>query len=108
MQFKTCVITVTYGDRWEFLSTVLTRLLSIPGVSNVIVVNNASVYIVDDRITDDRVTLLNNAVNQGSAGGYSQGMRYAFENIDADFFWLLDDDNLPNQDALLELLRHWQ
>lgn len=79
-----------------------------PGVGSVIVVNNASDYVIDDRITDERVTLLNNAENKGSAGGYNQGIQFALKNVDADFIWLLDDDNLPNEDALLELIKHWQ
>lgn len=79
-----------------------------PGVCSVIVVNNASDYVIDDRIADERVTLLNNTENRGSAGGYSQGIQFAFKNSDADFIWLLDDDNLPDENALSELIKHWQ
>lgn len=108
MQYKICVVTVTYGNRWKFLSSVLTRVLSMPGVCSVIVVNNASDYFIDEKIADKRITLLNNTQNQGSAGGYNQGIQFAFKNVDADFIWLLDDDNLPHENALFELTKYWQ
>jgi GT2 family glycosyltransferase len=108
MQYKVCVVTVTYGDRWKFLSSILMRVLSLPQVCRVVVVNNASDYAIESKIADERIALINNANNEGSAGGYNQGIQFALNNVNADFIWLLDDDNLPYEDALSELLKHWQ
>ncbi len=108
MRYKICVVIVTYADRWKFLSDVLTRILSFPEVCRVVVVNNASCYDVEASIFDERVTVLNNAQNEGSAGGYCQGIQTAFKDADADFIWLLDDDNLPEENAVSELLKYWQ
>jgi GT2 family glycosyltransferase len=110
IKYKVCVLTVTYANRWQFLEQVLSRLLSLPQVAQVVVVNNASVYSVDEKVAGlavDRVTVLNNAENIGSAGGYKQAMEYAYHQTDCDMMWLLDDDNLPDEEALAGLLAKW-
>ncbi|RYE26969.1 MAG: glycosyltransferase [Sphingobacteriaceae bacterium] len=111
IKYKVCVLTVTYGNRWRFLQQVLQRVLSFAEVVQVIVVDNASEYSVlkeASALDDNRVKILVNAENKGSAGGYHQALKYANENIAADFFWLLDDDNLPDKNALKILLEDWE
>jgi GT2 family glycosyltransferase len=105
VKYKVCVVTVTYGDRQRFLDQVIARVLSFAQVANLIVVNNASIHPMVN--TDERVTVLNNAENEGSAGGYHKGIKYAFENTDCDFIWLLDDDNMPEEGCLDKLLEQW-
>ncbi|GAA4333954.1 glycosyltransferase [Mucilaginibacter gynuensis] len=110
IKYKVCVVTVTYGNRWRFLKQVLERVLSFDAVSNVVVVDNASVYKVDEharQLNDQRIFTISNTENKGSAGGYNQGIAYAFEQTRADFIWLLDDDNLPGETALDGLLTAW-
>jgi GT2 family glycosyltransferase len=107
---KTCAITVTYGNRWHLVSQVISRLLSFDSISNIVVVNNGSGYNVKeklDELNDDRIILIDCAENLGSAGGYNKGIACAHQNTNADFFWLLDDDNLPHEDALIVLLSTW-
>jgi GT2 family glycosyltransferase len=110
IKYKVCVLTVTYANRRQFLNQVLKRVLGFEPVIGVLVINNASFYNVSGLATqlgDDRVTVLNNNENIGSAGGYKQGINYAHKNIDADFIWLLDDDNVPEENTLHDLLRMW-
>lgn len=110
IKYKVCVLTVTYANRGQFLSQVLKRVLSFEQVAKVVVVNNASVYNVSNlaaQLGDKRVVVLDNGENIGSAGGYKQAIDYAYKNIDADFIWLLDDDNVPEDNTLDELLRVW-
>jgi len=107
IQYKVCVVTVTYGDRWHLLNQVLARLLSFVNVAHIIVVDNASGYSVKSKVEHSQITVLSNNTNEGSAGGYNRGIAYAAEHLDSDFIWLLDDDNMPQEDALPELLRHW-
>jgi GT2 family glycosyltransferase len=105
------VLIVTYGNRWQFLEKVLRRVLSFEQVTQVIVVNNAAEYNVSDKVKtigDAGVTVINNAENEGSAGGYKIALNYGMTNTNANFFWLLDDDNLPDEDALFLLLFEWQ
>ncbi|RYE16485.1 MAG: glycosyltransferase, partial [Sphingobacteriaceae bacterium] len=111
IKYKVCVLTVTYGNRWRFLQQVLQRVLSFAEVVQVIVVDNASDFSVlkeASALNDHRVKVLVNAENKGSAGGYHQALKYADEQVDADFFWLLDDDNLPDKNALKTLLENWE
>ncbi|GAA3992250.1 glycosyltransferase [Mucilaginibacter dorajii] len=110
IKYKVCVLTVTYANRGQFLNQVLKRVLGLAQVARVVVVNNASVYNVSSQVaqlTDDRIIVLNNEENVGSAGGYKQAIDYAYKNIDADFIWLLDDDNVPGESALQGLLHMW-
>jgi len=107
---KTCAITVTYGNRWGLVSQVIERLRSLKFISHIVVVNNGSTYNVKekiDEIGDNRVVLIDHAENLGSAGGYHDGIAYAHQHLDDDFVWLLDDDNLPDSDALNVLLNTW-
>lgn len=105
--FQVCVVTVTYSDRWKFLEQVIARVLAFNTVVQLIIVNNASTYRIDNEITDDRITVLSNIENLGSAQGYQQGIKHAYHHISCDFIWLLDDDNLPEEGSLADLLAHW-
>ena len=110
IKYKVCVLTVTYANRWQFLEQVLNRLLSLAQVTQVVVVNNASAYSVDDKVADlndNRVIVLNNEENIGSAGGYKQAIEYAYQQTNTDMVWLLDDDNMPAVNALAGLLAKW-
>jgi len=105
INYSVCVVTVTYGDRRRFLEQVIERVLSFGQVANVVVVNNASSC--EMPAMSGKITVLNNTKNEGSAGGYHKGISYAFENVDCDFIWLLDDDNLPDEGCLDKLLLQW-
>lgn len=110
IKYKVCVLTLTYANRWQFLEQVLKRVLSFAPVTQVVVVNNAALYNVEEsagQLNDSRVTVLNNAENLGSAGGYKQTLEYAYQQTDADMVWLLDDDNLPDEASLDILLKNW-
>lgn len=110
-QHTVCILTVTYGNRWHLLERVLQRVNSFAQVTNVIVVDNASVYDVSTKakeITGNKVIVLTSIENLGSAGGYKKAMEYAINATDADLFMLLDDDNLPEENLMDDLLEKWQ
>ncbi|RCH54625.1 family 2 glycosyl transferase [Mucilaginibacter hurinus] len=104
---KVGIVTVTYGNRFELLKQVIDRVTGFSNVSDIIIVDNASVYDVKDAISNDKVTVLTNSDNRGSAGGYKQGIEYCYNHTAVDFIWLLDDDNLPAYDCLNKLLTEW-
>ena len=72
------------------------------------------VVVVDNASTDDSAEFVAAAFpefevlrldqNLGSAGGYQQGMKWAFEQ-GYDALWFLDDDVRPEPDALARLLQ---
>jgi GT2 family glycosyltransferase len=105
------VITVTYGQRWGLLKPVLLTLSQHhPAISNIIVVDNASRDNIPERckeLGDPRITLIQLARNSGSAGGFAAGLATA-RGSGAEFFWLLDDDNLPEPGCLERLLLAWE
>ena len=107
---KISVLTVTYGNRWQFLSRVIQLMLTYKQVDNIIVVNNASAYNVSEKVAgfnDSRINVINSKENLGSAGGYKAGIQYVFENTKSNFLFLLDDDNLPRENVITDLLRQW-
>jgi GT2 family glycosyltransferase len=107
---RVCVVTVTYGDRWQFLSKVLHALSNEEFVRDVVIVDNGSVVDLAQRIAllpQSPTRLLKMNGNCGSASGYAAGLRAAHAT-DADFVWLLDDDNLPLPGSLNHLLTQFK
>lgn len=108
--YNICVLIVTYSNRWQFLEQILDRVLALENVTDIIVVDNASAYNVADscrELHDTRISVIANAQNLGSAGGYKAGLEYFVQKTEANFVWLLDDDNLPAPDALQKLIHSW-
>lgn len=104
------VVTVTYGDRIALLSQVIQRLMDI-GVGSLIVVGNqvseASRSALRELAKQGKILYLDQEQNLGSAGGYHLGIKKALENFPDSFIWLLDDDNLPQPNALQVLFDAW-
>ncbi len=110
-QYTVCILTVTYGDRWHLLEQVLRRANGFLQVTDIVVVDNASVYDVAakaNEIGSGKITVLISKENLGSAGGYKKAMEYAVNSTGADLFLLLDDDNLPQENVIDDLLKQWQ
>jgi len=109
-KFNNIVVTVTYGNRWSLLKLVLKRLLKDIKVSRIIVVDNGSTYEINknaQEFDDERLLIINLGRNTGSAYGYKVGIQAALEQINCEYIWLLDDDNLPAREALDELTRSY-
>lgn len=105
---KVAVVTVTYGKRWHYLQQVIARLLQDQLVGPIVVIDNAA----EDRIAEQvqtqgwnqRVSVIEMGENSGSAKGYKVGIAKAVKFADIEFIYLLDDDNLPDENAISELL----
>lgn len=76
------------------------------------------IIIVDNASTDGTQELVNKinqvipkifylrfSQNLGSAGGFAEGLKFALSN-DFDWYWLMDDDCIPKEDALEQILRY--
>lgn len=96
-------VVVTY-NRLELLRQCVEALRSQSAACDILIVDNAS--------TDGTANWLasqpdlhgrNTGSNLGGAGGFHFGMRWAVED-GYDYVWLMDDDTLPQPDALEKLL----
>lgn len=73
----------------------------------IVVDNNSSdgtVVALDKYIRSNEIIYRNTGANLGGAGGFQYGIRYAVES-GYDYIWLMDDDCIPSENALEELLR---
>lgn len=111
-KLRTCVVTVTYGERFHLLEQMLAAV-KLSGVVKVIVVDNASGPMSRQKLEDfsiasdgwlDVVTL---KTNKGSAGGFRAGLARVSEITECEFIWLLDDDNCPMPDAFAAMDSAW-
>lgn len=105
---RTCVVTVTYGDRFHLLQEVIGAAFE-AGAGAVVVVDNGAAAASRagiDRVQQawgGRLEVVRLAGNLGSAGGFKAGLEQARRRTECEFVWLLDDDNAPRPDALLRL-----
>jgi rhamnopyranosyl-N-acetylglucosaminyl-diphospho-decaprenol beta-1,3/1,4-galactofuranosyltransferase len=97
-------VVVTF-NRLPLLRRLLTRLGEVPGVAEVLVVDNASTDGTGDWLaatpTAGEVPVLGRTLahNRGGAGGFHDGLAWAIDR-DADLVWLMDDDGVPDADCL--------
>lgn len=106
MTERVAAIVVTHNRR-ALLSACLSQLqaqtLSADGV---FVVDNASTDGTETylkTLKSPSLTIIRLAENVGGAGGFASGLQAAFQD-GFDWFWLMDDDALPESDALEKLL----
>lgn len=105
---RTCVVTVTYGDRFHFLQDVIGAAFD-AGAGMVVVVDNGAASTsragIDhlQQVWGGRLEVVRLSENWGSAGGFRAGLETARRRAECEFVWLLDDDNAPRPDALLRL-----
>jgi glycosyltransferase involved in cell wall biosynthesis len=105
-------IIVTYGNRFYFLKQSIKAAFT-EGVKKIIVVDNGSPEENKQKLQAYekqnnkimKVLYLND--NYGSAGGYKRGLQEAYVDKECEYIWLLDDDNVPSQGALKELISVW-
>jgi GT2 family glycosyltransferase len=104
------ILTVTYGERWIYLEKVLLKLLCYTEISQIIIVNNGSTYNLKEvvaKIVTEKIFIIDLSSNQGSAAGFKVGLEFALSNLKTEFLWLLDDDNLPDDNCLFNLVNYW-
>jgi hypothetical protein len=104
MTQKTTLVTLTYGDRFNFLHTLVSRSLESPLIDRVIIVSNASTSPLETlrKTWPDQVSVIYMHHNSGSARGYSVGIQAALD-AGAEHIWLMDDDNAPTINAIATL-----
>lgn len=102
-----CAIVPTY-NRWSYLRVSVEALLAqTRTVDTVLVVDNASTDETAERLRSEfpSVEVLRLEKNIGSAGGYCEGVRWAWAR-GFGRIWFVDDDSRLAEDALEILLAH--
>lgn len=99
-------VIVTYNRKDELLRCIKAVLRQSVTVQNIIVVNNASIDGTKEAVQKEypEIKLLNLEKNIGGAGGFYTGLKFAFEELHSDYFWLMDDDGYPTEKCLELLL----
>lgn len=106
---KIVIVTVTYGKRAHLLVQALESAFR-EGAEKAIVIDNGSqddiFTILDDKFSD-RVKIVAMGSNTGSARGFAEGLKTAF-NDGAEFILMLDDDNRVEKKTIDVLCRAWR
>ncbi len=114
MEAKVGVVTVTYGKRWHFLSQVVEAVMADKHVGMLVIVDNGSEN--EEEIKNgvqhygNKVIILRQEKNLGSAGGFVLGLERIRE-VDCDNVFILDDDTVPEENAIgkfLELRKRFE
>lgn len=100
-------MTIMYGDRWKFLSQVIIAVMRDPYITKLVIVDNGSKNKeeIENGIREygDRVTVLRQEKNLGSAGGFAVALEYA-RGTDCDYVFILDDDSVPEEGAIMSFI----
>ncbi|MFI0429726.1 glycosyltransferase [Mariniflexile sp. HMF6888] len=96
-------VTVTYGDRFKYLKQVIDSLLE-QKIDKILIVSNGSNENSLNKTKElvrktNNIELIDLKSNTGSANGFYQGIKYAYDK-GAEYIWLLDDDNKPTKNSL--------
>lgn len=95
---------------WNRRNDIVRLLDSIAAIAYVLL----KIVVVDNASTDGSVAaikahpldviLIENIVNLGGTGGFNTGVRYALNNLEQDYIWLLDNDAMVAPGALSALV----
>jgi len=101
---KIATIIVTYNRKDMLRKCILANLSQTYPLSKIIVVDNGSKDGTEEVIKEfgDKIVYLRYEKNLGSAKAFAEGLKYGIEN-DFEWFWLMDDDCFPKEDALEKL-----
>lgn len=102
---KVIALIVTY-NRKQLLADCITALRNQTRKPNaILVVNNNSTDGTEEWLkTQNDITVLSQS-NNGSAGGFNAGLKWAYKN-GYSWVWCMDDDGYPKEDALENILKY--
>lgn len=69
---------------------------------DLIVVNNGSTDGTEEWLKSNKDIIVLTQSNQGGSGGFHNGIQFAYDK-GYDYFWIMDDDGVPEQDCLENL-----
>lgn len=98
---KICVVLVTY-NRLELLKECLNSLNQNENIAHIVIVNNNSTDGTNaflNSLGNEKYIIKNCDKNIGGAGGFALGIQIAYQKTQDKYFWIMDDDTIPNSDA---------
>lgn len=107
---KVDAVVVTYNRKELLIECINAILNQTYKLNKVIIIDNNSMdgtynLLEKEKIIDNKlVKYIKLEKNIGGAGGFYEGMKYDNENTDSDFVWIMDDDTIPTETALEELI----
>ena len=102
MKNKICALVVTY-DRLKQLKNCLEQINNQTYPCDVFVVNNNKNDDTEKFLKDNNINHYTTDENIGGSGGFNIGLKKIVE-MGYEYAWLLDDDSIPNVDALEKLM----
>lgn len=102
MAHKTCTIIVTY-NRLQLLKGAVNALRNQSCGSTIVVVNNGSTDGTREYLDSQKDLTAIHQDNSGGSGGFFTGLKFAAEQ-GYEFAWIMDDDVVPDKDALRYLI----
>ncbi len=107
MKNRIVAVVVTF-NRKELLYECLTALTAQSVPNDILIIDNGSTDHTKEHISSfleyENVCYCNAERNLGGAGGFNLGMKKAAER-GYEYIWIMDDDTIPEQNALEELLK---
>ncbi|QLB15462.1 glycosyl transferase [Mannheimia granulomatis] len=109
MNKSICAIVVTYNRKSLLLKCLSALKDQTIRLDHIVVIDNASIdgtveFLAQNGwLNSEKFTLLTLSSNQGGAGGFYEGIKYAYEHY-FDYIWLMDDDGVPDIFCLEKLL----
>lgn len=109
MNKEVAVVLVTF-NRLDLLKESIKSILSeTTPVKKIFIINNHSNDGTEDYLKryhdDDLFKIINLKTNVGGAGGFNIGLKAMYDDGPYDYYWIMDDDTLPEPDALNNLLK---
>lgn len=108
-QNQITIVTVTYGSRCALLSKVVKHAVA-QGIRKIIVVDNGAEWDVAAWASNNfypYIEVVTLSRNTGSAEGFGTGIDCAIKS-GAEFIWLMDDDNVPDELCVTNLIQCYQ
>ncbi len=100
---KVSAVVVVYGSRWNLLRQVLDATLKDKRITNLIIVDNASInqeeMLEYSKTYPDIIYIIRNEKNIGYSPAINKGLNY-IRNTDCDYVFVLDDDCVPEDNYL--------
>lgn len=104
-EYDIAAIVVTYNRKILLEETIEALLNQTVKLDEIIIVNNCSTDGTESVLEKykESISIINLERNIGGAGGFNNGLKYAYEKGHS-LFWIMDDDTIAEQDALEKLI----
>lgn len=113
MNKQVCAVVVTYNRKALLIECLNALLAQTCSVDQILLIDNASTDGTPELLREkgfldnSLVEYLRMSTNTGGAGGFHEGINWAYKE-GFEWIWVMDDDTIPNPSALNELFLAYQ